>query len=79
MRDAGLPAAEQGEIRRAEEIAMRQDAAARGKDISGDSELGKWLVWATAQADRLDPLKESPPSILDDEAKYKEPERPRFW
>lgn len=28
-----------------------------------------WLAWATAQADRLDPLTEAPPSILDDKEK----------
>jgi len=58
---------------------VRTDAVARGKDVHADSETGKWLQWALEQADRLNPLKESPRSILDDEAKYKPPERPRFW
>jgi hypothetical protein len=36
-----------------------------GKPIGRNSEFGKWLIWARAQADRLDPLVKSPPSILD--------------
>ena len=38
------------------------------RDIGPDSEFGKWLIWARAQADRLDPLVKSPPSILDTES-----------
>jgi hypothetical protein len=30
------------------------------------SEFEKWIVWANSQADRFDPLVESPPSILDE-------------
>ena len=59
--------------------AVRQDAVARGKDASEGSELGKWLLWAGQQADRLDPLTASPPSILDEEAKYRQPETQRYW
>lgn len=55
--------------------AVRQSAVERGLDVGADSETGKWLVWAAQQADRLDPLTESPPSVLDEAAKYKE-ERP---
>ena len=33
--------------------------------INPDSEIGKWLQWALAQADRVDPLTESPESVLD--------------
>jgi hypothetical protein len=33
--------------------------------IEAGSELEKWLDWAEQQADRLDPLVQSPPSILD--------------
>tara|TARA_R110000744_G_scaffold158819_1_gene274862 strand:+ start:22612 stop:23820 length:1209 start_codon:yes stop_codon:yes gene_type:complete len=32
--------------------------------------LENWLKWATDQADRLDPLKESPTSILDEKSKW---------
>ena len=55
--------------------AVRQSAAERGLDVGTDSETGKWLAWASQQADRLDPLTDSPPSVLDEAAKYKE-ERP---
>jgi hypothetical protein len=34
--------------------------------IEPESDLGRWLAWATQQADRLNPLMESPPSILDE-------------
>jgi len=50
--------------------AVRKDAWGQGKDVGSDSEIGKWLAWAEIQADRLDPLKESPSSILDEAEKY---------
>lgn len=53
--------------------ALRQYIAATDKHAC---EIGRaaspehlaWLRWATAQADRLDPLRESPQSVLDDKA-----------
>ncbi len=33
-------------------------------------ELAEWIAWATSQADRLDPLAKSPPSILDGKKKW---------
>jgi hypothetical protein len=41
--------------------------AARGKypSINPESKFAKWLVWASQQADRMDPLKYAPLSILD--------------
>lgn len=35
-----------------------------------DGEPAGWIGWATAQADRLDPLAESPPSILDEREEW---------
>ena len=35
-------------------------------DIGAAHEFRKWVAWAQAQADRLDPLTESPPSVLDE-------------
>lgn len=35
--------------------------------INPESKFAKWLVWASLQADRLDPLNNSPPSILNEE------------
>lgn len=37
-----------------------------------------WLKWAHEQADRLDPLSPTPPSILD-ELLPKIPEVPSYW
>jgi hypothetical protein len=37
----------------------------QGKELGPDTGLGKWVTWALQQADRIDPLVESPPSILD--------------
>ena len=45
--------------------AVRQKQRTNG--IGSDEELRNWLDWATQQADRLDPLAESPPSVLDEE------------
>jgi hypothetical protein len=35
-------------------------------EIESDSDFSLWLEWAVQQADRLDPLVDSPPSILDE-------------
>ncbi len=40
-------------------------AEAQGKEVGPNSAAGKWRKWALDQADRLDPLEKSPPSILD--------------
>lgn len=37
----------------------------QGKELGPDTALGRWVTWALEQADRIDPLVESPPSILD--------------
>lgn len=47
--------------------AVKQQAIEVGGSIDADSELVKWLIWAANQADRLDPLTKSPPSILDED------------
>lgn len=46
--------------------AKRQQAIEMDVVIVTESELGGWLEWAQGQADRLDPLAISPPSILDE-------------
>lgn len=53
---------------RAHVEAVREAATARD---SLDAELERWIAWATAQADRLDPLVKAPPSILDEKAKWR--------
>jgi hypothetical protein len=35
------------------------------KELGPHTALGKWTIWALQQADRIDPLTESPSSILD--------------
>jgi hypothetical protein len=37
-----------------------------GQSVEPKSPFGEWILWAERQADRLDPLKESPPSIIDE-------------
>ena len=55
--------------------AVKKRAVERGEDVGPVSETGQWLTWAGQHADRLDPLKASPPSILD-EADKKEDKGP---
>lgn len=38
--------------------------------IEEGSKLDNWLMWASQQADRFDPLVVSPPSIIDEKSKY---------
>jgi hypothetical protein len=45
--------------------AVRSDAAAL-PDSSHRKELLEWIGWAEGQADRIDPLKKTPTSIIDD-------------
>ena len=58
---------------------MIQAAAEAAKQVGQALEPGTpfadWLAWAAQQADRLDPLKESPPSMLDAKAPSEEPFR----
>jgi len=46
--------------------AVKQAAIQKNGSINTCSDLDNWLKWATQQADRLDPLAKSSPSILDD-------------
>jgi len=62
-------------MRRYIEAARRMVVARDGEVVSG-SPIANWLVWATEQADRMDPLVKSPPSILEEKAKW---ERPAYW
>jgi len=45
--------------------ALEKVWAEAGHDLTAESEKGKRLLWMKQQADRLDPLVASPPSILD--------------
>lgn len=45
-------------------------AAYKSRPFDPESPFAKWLVWASLQADRMDPLKEGPPSVLDYERSH---------
>lgn len=51
--------------------AVRERAEAK-TDASERAKILEWTDWAERQADRIDPLKESPPSIIDDKAQVLE-------
>ncbi|MCC6207515.1 MAG: hypothetical protein IT488_05125 [Gammaproteobacteria bacterium] len=53
--------------------AVQQEAIRKHGEVPAGSELERWLIWAVQQADRLDPLVDSPPSILDEQEDY------RYW
>ena len=46
-------------------LAVAEYRKEQGKELGPDTALGKWVTWALQQADRIDPLVESPASILD--------------
>lgn len=46
-------------------LAVIDAKKASGEELGPDTPWGIWTVWALQQADRLDPLAKSPPSILD--------------
>jgi hypothetical protein len=45
--------------------AASEGAQHEGVSIDPGTEFGDWLIWAAKQADRIDPLEASPPSIID--------------
>ncbi len=53
------------ELRRFIEAVRIAFTDAGRKELS--TEVGEWITWATDQADRLDPLRHSPPSVLDED------------
>lgn len=57
--------------------AVRGSHSAAGP-IEPGSKIAEWIEWATKQANRLDPLCESPPSILDEDLEEKEESRPAY-
>ena len=46
-------------------LALIEYRTKQGKALTSDTALGKWAIWAFQQADRIDPLGENTPSILD--------------
>ena len=76
---------------RAEQIrafvsAARGAAVQNARPVEPGTPFGDWIAWAERQADRLDPLKESPASIIDRKREeetsysgyygYRKPDRP---
>jgi hypothetical protein len=51
--------------------AVHDTVTAKHGPMQEGSPLHKWIIWATQQADRADPLATSPPSILDEKEKYR--------
>ena len=50
-------------------VAAASDGAMRdGVAVEPGTPFGEWLIWAAQQADRIDPLKVSPTSIIDSKA-----------
>jgi hypothetical protein len=45
--------------------AARDAASEHGQAVEAGTAFGDWLIWAERQADRIDPVKESPGSIVD--------------
>jgi len=56
-------------------IETARDAYSAAGPIQPDSKIAAWIEWATKQADRLDPLKPSPPSILDEQIPEEVPQQ----
>lgn len=50
--------------------AFRNAVIAKHGVVQEGSEAAGWIAWASAQADRRDPLVKSPPSILDEKRKW---------
>jgi hypothetical protein len=46
--------------------AVKAKCMAQGRQLD-EPQVATWVEWASCQADRLDPLRESPPSILDED------------
>ncbi len=58
--------------------AVRQAHSATGP-IAPDSDIAQWIEWASRQAERFDPLRPSPPSILDENIPEEEPPRQGYY
>jgi hypothetical protein len=55
-----------------------QDHIQKHGSVESGSKFAEWLEWASCQADRLDPLCESRPSILDEDPKTFEDPKPGY-
>jgi hypothetical protein len=55
--------------------AASEGAKREGQSVEPGTPFADWLAWAAQQADRLDPLKEPPSSVIDTKASSKQPFR----
>jgi len=55
--------------------AAEEGAKRAGQAVEPGTQFADWLAWAAQQADRLDPLMESPPSVIDAKVPSKQPFR----
>ena len=55
--------------------AASESAKGEGQSMEPGTPFANWLAWAGQQADRLDPLKEPPSSVIDTKALSKQPFR----
>jgi len=53
-------------------------AERNGQSVAAGTAFGDWLIWAEQQADRIDPLRESPASIIDRKREV-EPEHVSYY
>lgn len=58
---------------------VRANALQAGSDIGASTELGAWLQWASDQAKRRDPLRETPRSILDEKPNWERRPSDDWW
>ena len=52
--------------------AVRESLLDRDGQIPEEGNAAGWMRWALEQADQLDPLRESPPSIIDEKEKWEQ-------
>ena len=57
-------------------LAVIELRKASGEELGPDTPIGIWTMWALLQADRLDPLVKSPPSVLDRKKELPRDDRP---
>ncbi len=57
----------QGQLIREYAAAVRAKAIEKNIEIIPGGEIDQWITWANQQADRLDPLVETPPPVSNDE------------
>ena len=60
-------------------VEAAREAHSAASPIEPGSKIAQWIEWATQQADRFDPLRPSPPSILDENIPEDDDPQERFY